>query len=649
MERLRPESPVKSAGFAMARQWRGMTASVSAGMEMVPQSPKPQYAESQTASISTTVNNATTTQWKTTTFYGFGRPIRVQTGNNGVAVANVDTQYGPCGCSPLGKMTKTSMPYAPGATVYWTTNTYDGSGRTLTQTKPDGSVTTTSYAGNAVTVTDPAGKWKTYYSDMAGGLTTVAEPNPGNATNPVTYYYLNGAGQITQVSVQRNGVAQNRYFTWSGSDMTSSTTPEAGTVTYTYDGNHHVLTRTDAKSQQTKYTYDTYERLIEVQHYTATGFNGSLQEQTNQQVGYGYDVNPLDPGNYLNSWGRLTQVTFQEQTVNGNSFAYLYSYNQAGRVTANTLLASNGGNLLTNLKATYTWDNQGRMTNLTYPSGTSLAYQYDAMGRLSTMTSSNYPNNPYPLTIATATYTAASQLNTLQYGVNATFNESRSYNTLMQLTNLTVSGSGSVNMQYSYTAGQNNGRVSQTTDGVLGETVNYGYDMWNRLTSATATNGSWGEAYTFDGFGNLTGKTPTAGSARGDEPIGQHRKQPADRPGKLRRQRQHAGDQQLPRHSRLCVGHREPAGDDAARGLPAHGLHLRPLGKTHGERSTGRAGFQRQPFAHAVRDLLLRSDGAEAGDIQLHEQHRRYFLLDAGGDQHLLRREAAASERRVGS
>ena len=37
--------------------------------------------------------------------------------------------------------------------------------------------------------------------------------------------------------------------------------------------------------------------------------------------------------------------------------------------------------------------------------------------------------------------------------------------------------------------------------------------MWNRLASATATNGTWGEGYTFDGFGNLTGKTPTAGSA----------------------------------------------------------------------------------------------------------------------------------------
>ena len=471
----------------------------------------PSTANTQSATISTTVNSTTTTLWKITTFDGFGRPIRVQTGHDGVAIANVDTQYGACGCSPLGKMTETSMPYAPGATVYWTTNTYDGSGRTLTQTKPDGSVTTTSYAGNAVTMTDPAGKWKTYYSDIAGGLTTVVEPNPGNATNPVTYYYLNGAGQITQVSVQRNGVAQNRTFMWSGSDMTSSTTPEAGTVTYTYDGNHHVVTRTDAKSQQTQYTYDAYERLTQVNHSTY-GLNPQCSQnclpglipQPSQQVNYAYDTNPLD-GNYSQySWGRLTAVSFTQQIGNGNSFYYMYSYNQAGRVTGNRLTAvDTGSNLLTDLKATYAWDNQGRMTNQTYPSGTSLAYQYDAMSRLSGITQNG-------TAIATATYTAASQLNTLQY---PNYAEQHTYNILMQITHLTVNGTGSVDMQYNYTAGQNNGRVSQTTDGVLGETVNYGYDMWNRLTSATATNGSWGEGYTFDGFGNLTGKTPTAGSA----------------------------------------------------------------------------------------------------------------------------------------
>ncbi len=55
--------------------------------------------------------------------------------------------------------------------------------------------------------------------------------------------------------------------------------------------------------------------------------------------------------------------------------------------------------------------------------------------------------------------------------------------------------------------------MTQTIDNVLGETVNYNYDYLHRLTGATATNSAWGEAYSYDGFGNLTAKTPTVGSA----------------------------------------------------------------------------------------------------------------------------------------
>ena len=69
--------------------------------------------------------------------------------------------------------------------------------------------------------------------------------------------------------------------------MFSSTDPETGTTTYVYDGDHHVTLRTDAKGQQTKYTYDAYERLTEVQHYAApTCQYCTPQEQLNQRVIY---------------------------------------------------------------------------------------------------------------------------------------------------------------------------------------------------------------------------------------------------------------------------------------------------------------------------------------------------------------------------
>jgi RHS repeat-associated protein len=68
-----------------------------------------------------------------------------------------------------------------------------------------------------------------------------------------------------------------------------------------------------------------------------------------------------------------------------------------------------------------------------------------------------------------------------------------------------------MDMHYYYTAGQNNGRVAQTVDGITGETVNYTYDSLNRLSTAQATNGSWGQIYSYDGWGNLNSKAPYGG------------------------------------------------------------------------------------------------------------------------------------------
>src|SRR5258707_598783 len=83
---------------------------------------------------------------------GFGLTIRVESGHDSTTVSQVDTQYAPCGCSPLGKMYRVSMPYAPGGTPAWTTYAYDERGRTVSVTTPDGSVTQNSYYSNQTTI-----------------------------------------------------------------------------------------------------------------------------------------------------------------------------------------------------------------------------------------------------------------------------------------------------------------------------------------------------------------------------------------------------------------------------------------------------------------------------------------------------------------
>jgi YD repeat-containing protein len=154
------------------------------------------------------------------------------------------------------------------------------------------------------------------------------------------------------------------------------------------------------------------------------------------------------------------------------------------------------------------------MTSQQYPSGPNLQYQYDAMGRSGGMTENS-------IAVASATYGVAGEMLNLSYDA---YSETRTYNSLLQLTRMTVAGA--MDMEYVYLGGQNNGRITQAKDWISGETVGYTYDALNRLASAAATNGTWGQAFAYDGFGNLTGKTATQGSAptlsvrSADEPPG---------------------------------------------------------------------------------------------------------------------------------
>jgi len=490
-------------------------------------------ANTQTAILCDPNNGQCTSQaghrWTRTTLDGFGRTTRVEQGHDSVTVSQVDTQYAPSACSPLGKISQVSKPYAPGATPVWTVYTYDASGRTLTVTAPDAvSTTNYSYQANQTTVTDPAGKWKIFTNDAMGNLISATEPDPAGGANLVTNYTYNQANQLTGVSMPRSTGTQSRTFAWTGSDLTSATNPENGTVTYTYDGAHHPLTRTDAKGQQTQYSYDPYGRLTEVRHYVPVPPYNQLQEQTNQRVDYYYDTDYTGLSPY--GWGRLGAVTFDNEGAvppsGGPQFTYYYSYNQAGRVTRQRLQIAAGSNPSpANLDATYAWDTEGRMTSQGYPGFGNLGvpdnppvytYQYDsATGRLNGMMepSCNYFYgslcSQYATTatnqVASATYSPAGQVSNLTYDG---YSETRSYNSLLQLTRMTVAGT--MDMQYTYSATQNNGRITQTTDYISGETVTYAYDTLNRLQ--TAAGSGWSSTYTYDGFGNMTGQASTGGA-----------------------------------------------------------------------------------------------------------------------------------------
>jgi hypothetical protein len=95
--------------------------------------------------------------------------------------------------------------------------------------------------------------------------------------------------------------------------------------------------------------------------------------------------------------------------------------------------------------------------------------------------------------------------------VSAYVKQTFSYNNLFQMTQQTAideecSGATTtlLNLEYRYTAGQNNGRITQMKDWLSGEQVSYGYDSLNRLIQAVTDGPEYGLNFAYDGFGNLT-------------------------------------------------------------------------------------------------------------------------------------------------
>ena len=69
-----------------------------------------------------------------------------------------------------------------------------------------------------------------------------------------------------QMGSNGNGTyKQTRTFVYNNQgQLTSSTTPEKGTVTYAYHPNGQLYTKTDAKGQLLCYGYDIYNRLLQI-------------------------------------------------------------------------------------------------------------------------------------------------------------------------------------------------------------------------------------------------------------------------------------------------------------------------------------------------------------------------------------------------
>jgi RHS repeat-associated protein len=181
----------------------------------------------------------------------------------------------------------------------------------------------------------------------------------------------------------------------------------------------------------------------------------------------------------------------------------LHANENVAYYNANNLLLYNSTGTL-NMDATYDYDNEGKMISVNYPTtymnsvavaGPTYTYSFDQMHRPISLTDQN--GNAV---VSGVNYGPANELKNITcFGVN----ESRIYNSMLQMTRLTA---GQVDISYTFpSATTNNGKIGSQTDNISGETVTYQYDALNRLSVASGSG--WNQNFGYDGFGNLVSKS----------------------------------------------------------------------------------------------------------------------------------------------
>jgi RHS repeat-associated protein len=282
-----------------------------------------------------------------------------------------------------------------------------------------------------------------------------------------------------------------------------ATNPESGTISYVYNADSILSTKTYNNGNYQQYSYDAYQRLTEIQGFVYNSPQHYTEDASERQT-FIYDS--LNGVSYP---GLLTEATFASglDTTNAWTLQNQYTYTAAGQVATKALSVSNGAATASGLLTTsYTYDGLGTLISTQYPSPNSLTFTYALDGLERPIGLTDNTNHTW---VSGVLYNPASQM------TNATFpsgTETWGYNLLNQLMQrTTTSGSTTrMNMAYNYTAGKDNGQIAGSADAVTGETITYLYDSLKRL--AKASSGTWSDTYTYDGFGNLTGMTGSGGA-----------------------------------------------------------------------------------------------------------------------------------------
>ncbi len=338
---------------------------------------------------------------------------------------------------------------------------YDALNRVKQIRNPDNTYTEYAYdfGGKRTSLTDPKGNTTAYSYDALNRLTDMVQP--GTIT---TKYGYDTNNNVTSIKDANTNTTTYKYD--DKGRIYQVISPDTGTTTYGYDAAGNLTSKTDAKGTTVAYSYDALNRLTKIDFSSDT------------DIVYTYDT-------CFNGKGRLCTMTDTSGTTS-------YEYTPKGQVKKETKVIDS-----VNYVTQYTYDQNGNLKTMTYPSGRVITYNYTNDRAVSVL------NNAANLT-TNISYKPFGGMSSLTYGNGLT--GTIGYDNQYRITSITA---GTV-LSLSYNQYDANGNIKNIQN-ILDPTKNrsYDYDSLNRLGTAT---GPWGSiGWTYDGAGNR--QTQTNGSS----------------------------------------------------------------------------------------------------------------------------------------
>jgi RHS repeat-associated protein len=484
---------------------------------------------------------------------GLGNVVQTQ------LTSDVSTDYVDIGYDGESRKISVSNPYriASNGTTYYQ---YDALSRVTQMAAPDGTQpppvwssstgclannVCTSYSGHFTTVTDQAGAQRKTQTDALGRLTAVWEA-PSGANYETDYQYTPLDNLVCAVQKGTDTTAftscsaasttwRPRSFTYDSlSRLVCAANPEiqlavcpaaattsapAGAVAYSYDGDGNVSSKVAPRPNQvgtatvtTNYAYDPLNRLTQKTYVgmstPAAYFNYD-----------GYNPSACTP----TAIASATNLVGRRSGMCDASGSTSWSYEYVGRPAVEQRVI-NGAKKIFN----YTYNLDGSLATLSYPSGRTITYTPNGAGQTVSAVDSTSGNNY----VTNATYTPHGGLAGWQNGpyINtAVTYDSRlqplqmyttkgtiSSTTLQQLSASSCPSASATIMSriYGFGLGTNdNGNVNGITNCLdANRTQHFDYDGLNRIFHGYSSGPNWGEIYSRDTWGNLTGIGPYAGN-----------------------------------------------------------------------------------------------------------------------------------------